>query len=57
LNAKQVIILYSIVRNLAVPGVSLKKMVITIIVGAASSFGTPFGYEEGTTKNIFKEFT
>jgi hypothetical protein len=25
-------------------GVTLKKMVIIIIVGAASSFGTPFGY-------------
>ncbi|KAJ1477556.1 hypothetical protein T484DRAFT_3016298 [Baffinella frigidus] len=46
-NTAAVIILYSIVRNLHVAdtGVSLKKMVIVIIVGAASSFGTPFGYQ------------
>ena len=28
-----------------VPGVSLKKIIIVIIIGAASSFGTPFGYQ------------
>ena len=43
-NQATVIIMYSIVKNLQVE-LSLYKFVVVLIIGASSSFMTPFGYQ------------
>lgn len=44
-NQTTVIIVYGIVKTLSIPGVSIKELVIILIIGASSSFMTPFGYQ------------
>lgn len=44
-NQATAIILYSIARNVSVVDVTLKQLVVVIVMGASSSFMTPFGYQ------------
>ena len=38
-------LLYPIVKNMHIPGCTLSQFVVILVMGASSSFMTPFGYQ------------
>eukprot|EP00656_Telonema_subtile_P004511 TRINITY_DN12058_c0_g1_i2.p1 TRINITY_DN12058_c0_g1~~TRINITY_DN12058_c0_g1_i2.p1 ORF type:complete len:448 (-),score=104.20 TRINITY_DN12058_c0_g1_i2:122-1465(-) len=44
-NQATVQLLYPIVKNMQIPGCTLSQFVVILVMGASSSFMTPFGYQ------------
>lgn len=44
-NSATVVLLYSVLRSVHVPGLSASRMMLVMMIGASSAFATPLGYQ------------